>query len=792
MSAPPGYGKTTLVSSWLGETGLPFTWLSLDEGDNDPIRFLEYFLTALHKVVPAIRLDLLDLLQGSQAAPNEAILALLINETASAGDFFLVLDDFHAIHEQPVLDMVAYLLDHLPPVIHLVVLSRTDPPLALSRLRARSQLLEIRAEQLRFTKAEIALFYRNNMGLDLSDPEVSAIETRTEGWVAGLQLAGLAIQSYLASPVEPGTEGKNPHTFITAFTGSHAYVMDYLTEEVLRCQPASIRSFLLQTSILERMCGPLCEAVVLPGRTEQLNGQAMLEFIALQHLFVIPLDTERDWYRYHHLFKEVLSRRFEVLFPEQVPDLHQRASEWYENHGFIYEAIQHALKAKDLDRTARLVEAHGCDLLMSGEVVTLADWLAAIEPYTLVRPWLAMQKAWVLLLLGNLERAEQAIDAGEKLLSTCEPTGEVKTMRGSFAAARAHWANLQGKTALASDYARRAIEFLSDSGDFSCSLRILAITLLGDACWTQGKLKEARQAYSEAARIGQVAGNQHMAMMSNTNLADVLFEQGQLHQAASLYSETLRMAERADGPNSAYAPNIHFGLSRVFYAQNRLDEAGKAIEKCSKLSCQWGNTSLQAACLVVTAQIAWAMGDVEKAQETVYTAEQWMKEHAISSRWLGWSEPEIARLALHQGNIEKALFLVRKAGICADILSLVSLSMTDIVSDEPIPYPLEPDYLILARLFLALNHPDAALAVCDRLLLEADAEERVNVVTELLVLQALAFQSKKDSPTALAALEIAIARAWPEESTRVFLDEGEAMGKLLYLAKAHNKGGEFV
>lgn len=797
VSAPPGYGKTTLVSSWLRETVPHFTWLSLDEGDNDPIRFLEYFLTALHNVVPAIGLDMLDLVQGSQAASLETLITLLINETESAGDFFLVLDDFHVLNAQHILDMLSYMLDRLPPPLHLVILSRTDPPLPLSRLRARDQLLEIRAEQLRFTPEEIAIFFKDVMGLELSDPDLLAIETRTEGWIAGLQLAGLAMQSALASQVAV-TTGKDPHSFIATFSGSHAYIMDYLMEEILRHQPETVRTFLLQTSILERMCGPLCKAVVESSSHEPIDSQAMLEAIERDHLFVIPLDIERRWYRYHHLFKEVLSRRLEFLYPEQIPTLHRRASEWFEQQGLIHEAVQHAMNTGESDRTVRLVEQHGCNLLMGGELVTLAGWLAAIEPYTQTHPWLAMQKAWVFSLSGNPERAELAIDAGEQLLSTFDLTDEVRTLRGSLAAARAHCANMQRNTDLAAKYAWQAIHLLRDNTDFSCSLRIVATSLLGDASLAQGQLDEARRAYTDAVRIGEIAGNPHIIMMSNTSLADVYFEQGRFHQAARLYTETLQMAERIDGPNSISTQGVHFGLGRVFYAWNRLDEAAVSCEQSCQLSRRWGNENLQPASFALTACLERARGNLEKAQEAaaaaaaMIAAEKRVLGLSISPYWSMWVKTALARFWLDQGEIEKALLIIHDIGIFPENCTLDTVSLAGIPLETPIPYLLEPAYLILARLFLALGNPDAVLAISEHLIQEAKTWGRGKVVIELQILQALAFQAKKDTSSALAALESAVALAWPEQFTRVFLDGGESMGKLLYHAKARGIGGMFV
>ncbi len=305
VSAPAGYGKTTLVSSWLKETQIPSAWLSLDGGDNDPIRFLQYLLAALVPIAPAIEDDLFGMLQGIQPAQFENVINLLANELASFSDpFVLVLDDFHVIHSEAVLKIFSYLLEHLPPQMHLAILTRTDPPLPLARLRVRNQLLDIRADQLRFTQDEIAAFLNDAMGLALSANDLSAMEKRTEGWIAGLQLAALSMQG-----------SKDIHAFVSAFTGSHHYVMDYLVEEVLKLQPKELSTFLLQTSILDRLCGPLCEAVVEAETTEPVDGQAMLEALEEMNLFVIPLDDERHWYRYHHLFADVLRKRAGTPIP---------------------------------------------------------------------------------------------------------------------------------------------------------------------------------------------------------------------------------------------------------------------------------------------------------------------------------------------------------------------------------------------------------------------------------------------------------------------------------------------
>src|SRR5512140_3118087 len=323
VSAPAGYGKTTLVSSWLKETKIPSAWLSLDGGDNDPVRFLQYLIATLSPLASGVEAEVPGMLQRNQPTQFEDVVNLLVNELASFPEpFLLVLDDFHVIQSDLVLKIITYLLEHLPPQMHLVILSRTDPLLPLSRLRARNKLTDIRADRLRFTRDEIAAFLNDSMGLALSSDDLSAMESRTEGWIASLQLAALSMQS-----------SKDIHGFVEAFTGSHHYVMDYLVEEVLGLQPKKVGDFLMQTSILDHMCGPLCESVIDANPKEPVDGQAMLEILERVNLFVIPLDDERRWYRYHHLFAEMLRKRLEQHDPDSLSGLHQRASRWFEKNG---------------------------------------------------------------------------------------------------------------------------------------------------------------------------------------------------------------------------------------------------------------------------------------------------------------------------------------------------------------------------------------------------------------------------------------------------------------------------
>jgi LuxR family transcriptional regulator, maltose regulon positive regulatory protein len=380
VSAPAGFGKTTLLAQWLAESDTPVAWLSLEPEDNDPVRFLTYLIAALQTVDAQVGTTVLDLLRTPQPPPPETVVALLTNDLlrSTVEDFALVLDDYHVITAEPLHRALTALVEHLAPQLHLILATRADPPLPLSRLRARGQLTEVRAADLRFSSEEANAFLHTSMGLDLPPGDLAALERRTEGWVAGLQLAALSLQG------RADVSG-----FLAAFTGSHRFVLDYLTEEVLTRQPALMQSFLLHTSVLERLSGSLCEAV-----TGQQGSQAMLEALERANLFVVALDDERRWYRYHHLFAEVLNNRLQQADPGLVPDLHRRASAWYEAHGFVVEAVQHALAAPDLEQTARLIEQHGIPIVFGGQYHALLGWMDRL-PEALVRahPMLTWQPA---------------------------------------------------------------------------------------------------------------------------------------------------------------------------------------------------------------------------------------------------------------------------------------------------------------------------------------------------------------------------------------------------------------
>src|SRR6059058_3427761 len=441
VSAPAGFGKTTLLAQWLTESGMPVAWLSLDPGDNEPVRFLSYLIAALQTLDPHLGAVGLTLLQMPQPAAAETVLTLLINDVGShgrdGGDFVLVLDDYHVIDAKAIDHALTFLLEHLPPHMHLVIATREDPPLPLARLRAGGRMTEVRAADLRFTPSEAAAFLNQVMGLRLSAQDIAALERRTEGWIAGLQLAAISLQGQ-----------QDATSFITSFTGSHHFVLDYLVEEVLGQQPERVQTFLLRTSILDRLCGPLCDAVLL---TPSGSGQATLESIEHANLFLVPLDNERRWYRYHHLFADLLRQRLHQRSASspgdevgEVTELHIRASVWYEDHGLEIEAFHHAANANDIARAERLIEGEGMPLHFRGAVAPVLNWLESLPKTVLdTRPSLWVTYASTLLFSGKNTAVEQKLQAAEAALAVAVPDDRTQDLVGRIASMRATLAVIQ-------------------------------------------------------------------------------------------------------------------------------------------------------------------------------------------------------------------------------------------------------------------------------------------------------------------------------------------------------------
>jgi len=555
ISAPAGFGKTTLVSEWVEQLRLDdskenqnkykIAWFSLDENDKDPARFLTYFISALNRtegIEATIGEGALTMLQSPQPPPTEAILTSLINEIAAIPDrIIIVLDDYHVLESSQVDDALTLLLEHLPPQLHLVIATREDPHLPLSRLRARGQLTELRAADLRFTTSEAAEFLNQVMGRDLSAENIAALEARTEGWIAGLQLAAISLQGHA-----------DTSRLIQSFTGSHRLVLDYLIEEVLNQQPLNVQNFLLQTAILNRLTGSLCDAI-----TGQENGQAILEMLDRANLFIVPLDNERRWYRYHHLFADLLRQRLKQTQPEQLQILHRSASEWYEQNGFVDEAIEHALRAENFERAASLIEEHVDALWQRGEHSKLRRWLAGL-PGELVfsKPHLCILQAWDLFTSGHQDAAERSLQAAEKVLDTNtdlatetslmehKQLSEYDRMKilGRAAAIRAFLAFYRGDVQGISQYSHQALEFLPED---DLAWRSTTTVALGDAYSLIGEMEAAYRVRLEALEASKAAGNIYMILISSMKLAVTMRQQGWLERVIEICQRQLLLANES-------------------------------------------------------------------------------------------------------------------------------------------------------------------------------------------------------------------------------------------------------
>jgi LuxR family maltose regulon positive regulatory protein len=750
ISVPAGFGKTTLLSEWrmihLGSE-YPVAWVSLEEADNDPIRFLSYLIAALQAIEVGFGEAALASLRSPQPPPIESMLTALVNEIAAIpNDFALVLDDYHVIEAEPVHGAIAFLLEHMPPQMHLVIAGRTDLPLPLARLRARGQMTELRADDLRFTSAEATAFLKDVMGLDLSAKDIEALEERTEGWIAGLQLAALSMRGREDTP-----------GFIEAFTGSNRYILDYLTEEVLERQPEHVTVFLLQTSILDRLSGALCDAV-----TDRRDGQAMLEDLERANLFIVPLDEERHWYRYHHLFADLLRTRLHQAQAELVPQLHRKACEWYERNGLVAEAIGHALAAADNERVARMVEQNAESMLMHGETTTLLRWLDAL-PGELVRsrPRLCILRAGALLITGQLDSVEPYLQDAERRLGVgmcSQTTTEVRDLIGRIAAIRANVAGNLGDVTRTIQLAHRALELLSPE---NVLVRSVVALSLGEAYLLSGDVAAASRFYEEAGATGKAAGHTLVAEVAMTGLARLQEIQGRLRQATETYRQALQWTVAQRRPRSPGAGMLHVGMGRILLEWNDLAAARRHLIEGTELGRQGGIRETLRDGYIGLARLKQAQGDVDGALDSLQEAEQLVGPY---EPFVTQIAAQRARLWLARGDIEAAVRWARERGFS---------------TEGELGYQRESEQVTLARVLLAQKRTEETLQLLERLVMTAEAEGRTASVIQLLVLQALALRALGDTTRSLESLTRALSLAEPEGYVRTFVDEGEPMAKLL-------------
>ena len=758
VCAPAGFGKTSLLADWARRSRRPVAWLSLDGGDGDPARFWRYVAAALDKVRPGVGRGVDALFQGAQP-PLETVLTVLINDLAEGPEeVVLVLDDYHLAGAPAVHDSLTLVLERLPPQLRLVLASRADPPLPLARLRASGQLTELREADLRFTSAEAATLLRTAVGPGLPEAAVAALGDRTEGWVTGLQLAALSLRGQA-----------DVSAFVEGFSGSHRYVLDYLTEEVLDRQPEPLRAFLLETSILERLSEPLCDAV-----TGRAGSQRLLERAERANLFLVPLDEERGWWRYHHLFADLLRVRLQRERPDRVEELHRAAAAWHEAHGLADEAIGHALAAGDGGWAARLIERQADARILRWEGATLRRWLAALPPELVgSRPRLSLAQANLALISGDLEGVEGPLDAAERGVADAdaeepyEPSvgraaSVLANLPGAIALQRAGLANLRGDAEQMRASATRA---LAELGEGEWMLESLTHWHLAVAEWLTGRLAEA-----EAALLASIARwrtvSQHApaaAALGYHCLGLVQRDQGRLEAALATYREALAVAAEPDGAAPQIAGVAYTGMAGVLYERGDLDAALEHATDGIALSRQLVYTPPLATGLVTLAWIRQRQGDQAGALDALGEAERVQ----ISPGVVGLINPvpaERARLALAHGDVDTAARWVRGRGLG--------------VEDEP-SYPREREHLVLARVLLADQAPEQALGLLERLHARAVVQGRTGSVIEVRTLQALALSAAGDQAGALDALAETLALAAPEGYLRVFADEGPPMAALL-------------
>ena len=643
ISAPAGFGKTTLVSEWIASCGRPVAWLSLDGGDNDLNRFLTYFIAALQTIATDIGAGVLPILQSPQPPSSESILTVLLNEIVTIPDsFLLVLDDFHVIDAKTVENALVFLIERLPPQMHLVIATREDPSLPLARYRATGQLIELRTADLRFTPSEAAEFLIRVMGLNLSAEDITVLENRTEGWIVGLQLAAISMHGH-----------SDTTSFINSFSGSHHFVLDYLIEEVLQQQSESVLTFLLCTSILDRLCGSLCDAVL---GSPSASGQETLENLERANLFIIPLDNERRWYRYHHLFADLLHQRLgQRQTQAEIAEYHMRASQWYENHSLYIEAFQHSAAAGEVDHATRLIEGKGIPLYHRGALVPILNWLESLPKTELdKRPALWLIYARALTSSGQTRGVEEKLQAAETALQGAELSVETRDIIGCIASNRATLAYTRYQPDTVIFQAQRALEYLSPD---NLPTRTITTYTLGVGFMMRGDRTAATQVFTDAISISQKIGHTFVTALATMALGNMQFMENKLYLAAETDQRALQLFGAQPLP---IVSEPHFGLARICYEWNDLDAAEQHGQQALQLARQFDKAiDRYIFCEILLARLKLAQGDLAGAAAMLAEAEQSVRQNNFVHRI-----PDVAAaqmiVLLHQGNRRQPLNLPKQ------------------------------------------------------------------------------------------------------------------------------------
>ena len=781
VSAPAGFGKTTVLAEFLAaahESERTAAWLSLDQSDNEPLAFWAHVIAALQTAVPGLGATAAQALETGQG-PVEPVLAALLNELgATSTDIDLVLDDYHVIDRREIHDAVAFLLDRLPPNIHVAIATRADPPLPLARLRGRGELVEIRAADLRFSAEEVAAYLNGPMGLNLDTREVATLARRTEGWIAALQLAALSI------------EGRGDAVgFIEAFAGNDRYIVDYLVEEVLDRQPDTIRRFLARTCFLDRLSGPLCDAV-----TADSGSQAMLEALDRANLFLVPFDPRREWYRYHHLFADVLRTHFAAELSAELAVLHQRASRWFTGQGERPGAIRHALAANDFVGAAALIEYAIPDLRRMRQEATMRTWIEALpDPLVRSRPVLGVALMGALLSSGIAEGAEGRLSDAESAISmlTAGATGDpllgpvvvdrdqLPALPAAIELYRSALAQMRGDLPAAIEHAQRSIGLAPSDEHVG---RASAAGFLAIASWTRGELGAAERWWTEcrdglrrANHIGDVMG-------PSVALADINLTMGRLRGATRVCEDALQLAGEQQGMVPRGTADVHASLGGLYLVSGDLEGAAQHLVRSEELGELAGTRAYPHRWRVAMASLREIEGDPESALDLLDEAERvYVSDFFPNTRPIGAMK---ARVLIRNGRLSEAERWQRTAGVA--------------ITDEP-TYLHEFEHITLARLLLAQNALGAGtdtieegVALLDRLLEAAEHGGRIGSVLEISILLSLAHHARGDLDKALVPLTRALTLAEPEGYVRTFLDEGEPMAALLKVAAKRGPSAGFA
>lgn len=774
VSAPAGFGKTTLLTEWLDATpgdDRAVAWVSLDPSDNEPARFWTYVVTALQGAVPTVGSGSLELLSSAPSSTDLGLTTLLNELAAAPGEVWLVLDDYHLVDDHDVGGGVAFLLEHLPPHVHVVLSTRADPDLPLARFRVRGELVEIRAADLRFTSDEAAEYLDEATGQHLSARDIEVLEARTEGWIAALQLAALSLR---------GREDVS--SFIAQFAGTDRYLVDYLVEEVLAHQPEPVRDFLLQTSVLDRLAGTLCDA--LTGRDD---GSLMLTTLERANLFLLPLDDRREWYRYHHLFADVLRARLLAEQPDLMPLLHQRASRWYDAHDLAEDAVRHALAARDFDRAAYLMEMAVPAIRRERREALLLGWLKALPDHCIRRsPVLSVLHGHMLLVSGDLDGVEARLDDAERALAagpdgSAPPwadTEELRTLPATIGVYRASLAQARGDVAGTVEHARRALD-LAGPGDHLA--RGSANGFLGLAAWAKGDVAAALATFGQAVASLHASGNLVDELSSTVVLADLWLAAGRPGKARRLYLGALQRAEAA-GERVARATSVlHAGIGEIDCEAGDLDAARQHLERAAALGESPAMGESRYRWHVAMSRVAEAEGNPQEAIALLDEAEQLYRPGFF---------PQVRPIAAMRARVWVANDNLSQAAVWA---AERGVSVTDDVA-----YLSEFDHLTLVRLLIARHRRrpdpaalDEAVRLLARLHAAAETSGRAGSLIEIQMLNALALDAQGHRPQALQSL----AQAWveapePEGYVRLFLDEGPPMVDLLRAAEHQGVAGD--